>query len=106
MAADPSRGVNLSGQLSSDCDLFFHGALTGPASKTVKAKKATRKHEVFGMDTLVAVDKEAAAPVPLRTQVADLLAWTARLGALKPHDLLKAVPTAVYTTDAAGRINF
>jgi PAS domain S-box-containing protein len=57
------------------------------------------------MDTLPKVEIDAGI-VPLRTEVADLLAWTARIGSLKPHELLKALSAAFYTTDAAGRITF
>src|SRR5262245_49539385 len=57
------------------------------------------------MDTLPNVEIDAGI-VPLRTEVADLLAWTARIGGLKPHELLKALPAAVYTTDEAGRVTF
>ncbi len=54
------------------------------------------------MDTLPTVEIDAGI-LPLRTQAADLFAPR---GGLKAHEVLKALPVAVYTTDAAGRITF
>jgi PAS domain S-box-containing protein len=57
------------------------------------------------MDTLPKLEIDTGI-VPLRAEVTDLLAGTAQIDGLKPHELLKALPAAFYVTDAAGHITF